>query len=915
MNKTYKSSMMALSAVAFFTSCSESESLQQAHLSTDQINFIASMAHQWDANDKSAPQNPSSRSAGEKDNEAPIHVNANLAKPLYLHPVVQDGIHIWSKQGTPITRSGAPIEDVEQERVVQTRGRKKNDLSDYTSFNVSAVNTHDNPESLFFGYQKAASVTSNSTTTWHVPDGINCWPVAPATLSFYAYAPTDNSMVTVTSGADAAGVKTVHYKATSTVTDQPDLIVSSAAESRSSNAKPAAVNLPFYHALTAVTFSVDAAMMPGTLTKVELVNVNTEGDCTMTASATSPFSWSNQTTPSTFSFDFNQPVGSSAVTLTSGDKTLMMVPQELPADAKVNFTFTVNGVSQTLSAPIGGTHWDAGKSIIYKLSTKAISTISATSVSFPTTWNDIAVTSATDKVSYPKKAFDNGESIGLYVVDEAGQLVGSNIKLTKNAEGWKLDGNDKFMLLTRYKYFAYYPYSTTAPTVNVSADNAAGFFASKISSLSLKDDQRDKSDLLAQDFQVATGLVGPNASTLTFQMEHSMGLAVLNLEEKSIAKTRRFYTNNYTYYYPDLPGHATIKPTEGKDKDYTDDAAKMTVSASTNFEGYKPYNVPGTTKHLQVIPLNKKASFMAADQDRLPRTAWGKLSTYSITPKTSVPVVFKNIQTDADFYYLARVYTCTQSVEEFKTPVAGEYKLECWGARGGTRSVDKDVAYPGNGGYSRGTKKFGINNSIYICVGQTRNTDGDLSYNNRPDDITSCPGGPTGGGATSVTTKNRGELKYFSDPDYQSEVLIVAGGGGGCVWNGQGGAGGGPIGLDGKTNRSDVSPNGTGGKQQTGGITGARSGYIVSSHGKFGLGGYGYKPDVDGLYGSQGGGGWYGGGGSAYAGAAGGGSSYTDGVDNGETKKGNEKMPDPLGGDDITGNSGNGACIITQVSF
>ena len=454
MNKTYKSGMMALSAVVFFTSCSESESLQQAHLSTDQINFIASMAHQWDANTKSAPQNPSSRSAGVRDNEAPIHVNANLAKPLYLHPVVQDGIHIWSKQGTPITRSGAPIEDVEQERVVQTRGSKK-ELSDYTSFNVSAVNTQDNNESLFFGYQKAVSVTSNSTTTWHVPDGIKCWPEAPATLSFYAYAP-DNSMVS--SGADATGVKTVHYKAsTSTVSDQPDLIVSSAADSRLSNAKPDAVNLPFYHALTAVTFSVDAAMMPGKLTKVELENVNIEGDCTMTASSTPSFSWSNQKTKSTFSFDFNDKpvdVGSSAVTLTSGEKTLMMVPQPLPDDAKVNFTFTVNGVSQTLSAPIGGKGktWEAGKSIIYKLSTNAVSTISATSVSFPTTWNDIAVTSATDKVSYPKRTFDNGESIGLYVVDEAGQLVGSNIKLTKNTDGWKLDGNDKFMLLTRYKY-------------------------------------------------------------------------------------------------------------------------------------------------------------------------------------------------------------------------------------------------------------------------------------------------------------------------------------------------------------------------------------------------------------------------------------------------------------------------------
>lgn len=775
MNKTYKSSMMALSAVAFFTSCSESESLQQAHLSTDQINFIASMAHQWDANDKSAPQNPSSRSAGVRDNEAPIHVNANLAKPLYLHPVVQDGIHIWSKQGTPITRSGAPIEDVEQERVVQTRGSMKNNLSDYSSFNVSAVNTQDNNESLFFGYQKTASVTSNSTTTWHVPDGINCWPVAPATLSFYAYAPTDNSMVTVTSGADAAGVKTVHYKATSTITDQPDLIVSSAAESRSSNAKPAAVNLPFYHALTAVTFSVDAAMMPGTLTKVELVNVNTEGDCTMTASATPSFSWSNQKTPSTFSFDFNQPVGSSAVTLTSGEKTLMMVPQTLPADAKVNFTFTVNnGVSQTLSASIAGTKWEAGKSIIYKLSTNAISTISATSVSFPTTWNDIAVTSATDKVSYPKSTFDNGESIGLYVVDDAGKLVGSNIKLTKNAEEWKLDGNDKFMLLTRYKYFAYYPYSTTAPAVNASADNAAGFFASKISSLSLKDDQRDKSDLLAQDFQVATGLVGPNASTLTFQMEHSMGLAVLNLEEKSIAKTRRFYTNNYTYYYPDLPGHATIKPTEGKDKDYTDDAAKMTVSASTNFEGYKPYNVPGTTKHLQVIPLNKKASFMAADQDRLPRTAWGKLSTYSITPKTSVPVVFKNIQTDADFYYLARVYTCTQKVEKFTTPVAGSYKMECWGAQGGGNS-----SVPGGkGSYTKGTITIEANKVFYIVVGQNGTNEG-IIFNNGSKKMLWFNSGWawSGGGSTDIRLTIPTE-KWDNFDSRKSRIMVAASGGG-----------------------------------------------------------------------------------------------------------------------------------------
>ena len=909
MNKTYKSSMMALSAVAFFTSCSESESLQQAHLSTDQINFIASMAHQWDANTKSAPQNPSSRSAGVRDNEAPIHVNANLAKPLYLHPVVQEGIHIWSKQGTPITRSGAPIEDVEQERVVQTRGKQNNNLSDYTSFNVSAVNTHDNPESLFFGYQKAASVTSNSTTTWHVSDGIKCWPEAPATLSFYAYAP-DNSMVTVESGDDAAGVKTVHYKATTPVTDQPDLIVSSAAESRQSNAKPTAVNLPFYHALTAVTFSVDAAMMPGTLTKVELVNVNTEGDCKMTASATPSFSWSKQKTPSTFSFDFNQPVGSSAVTLTSGEKTLMMVPQTLPADAKVNFTFTVNnGVSQTLSASIAGTKWEAGKSIIYKLSTNAISTISATSVSFPTTWNDIAVTSATDKVSYPKKAFDNGESIGLYVVDEAGQLVGRNIKLTKNAEEWKLDGNDKFMLLTRYKYFAYYPYSDTkAPAVNTGATNTATeFFVNTTSSLSPASVQNTKEALLAQDFQVAKGIVGSDASTLTFPMEHSMGLAVLNLTSRDIAMTRRFKNNSYTYYYPNLTGRVTTKPT--KDTDYTDDTATESVSASTNFSGNIPYKIPDTNRYLQIVKPSTNISFEASDESGKPRSAWGTLTpcTFNVAKNAAKS---KNIQTDADFYYLARVYTCTQKVEKFTAPVAGEYKLQCWGAHGHDG---------GNGGYSEGIWKSAIDKiTLYVCVGQVGS--GNVPpYNNRPNNITEFAVGPCGGGSTNITTTDRGELKNFASLDFRKEVLIVAGGGGALEWKGQGGAGGGLDGKDGNPTTTG-SRKGTGGSQDSGGITGVLPG-DTSVNGMFGVGGYGYAYSDEykcNDYGAQGGGGWYGGGGASYAGAAGGGSSYIGGVTNGKTIAGdstNPKQPTPDGKSEQIGQSGNGACVITQLSF
>lgn len=674
MNKTYKSGMMALSTVAFFISCSESESLQQAHLSTDQINFIASMAHQWDANTKSAPQNPSSRSAGVRDNEAPIHVNANLAKPLYLHPVVQDGIHIWSKQGTPITRSGAPIEDVEQERVVQTRGSKKDNLSAYSKFGVTALYQN---EGTYVSLFDDATAT-NSGKYWNIPDASNhTWPIG-SEVSFHAYAPhSSESNRMLSSSPDLEKVQTnIHYTASSSsddIVNQPDLIVATNAAQRSKTDANAPVALRFSHALTAVSFAMssDLADVIGNgaqLISVSLKDIPNEGDCQLIAQddkhSSSSAIWNLGTAKGTYTFDLsakNVTVGSN-LALTDDKQTLMMIPQTLPEGAKLEFTFKLNGQTQVLTVDLDGQKWEVGKSVIYKLSAKAINTLDATDVTYPSSWKDS---------SFPKTSFttNDNDAIGLYVVDKKNQIVERNVKLTLGSNN-KWTPSKKFLKLAGYKYFAYYPYSDTkAPAVNTAATNTAtDFFASTISSLSPASVQNTKEALLTQDFQVAKGVVGPNASTLTFQMEHSMGLAVLNLESKDIAKTRRFNNNSYTFYYPDLPDpdRPKTEPKEGKYADYTDDAAKVPVSASTNFEGNKPFNVSGN-KYLQVIPLKKETSFMAADQDdHHPRTAWGKLSTkldlYSITPTTPAQVESRNIYTDADFYYLARVYTCTQSV-------------------------------------------------------------------------------------------------------------------------------------------------------------------------------------------------------------------------------------------------------------
>ena len=625
MNKTYKSGMMALSAVVFFISCSESESLQQAHLSTDQINFIASMAHQWDANTKSAPQNPSSRSAGERDNEAPIHVNANLAKPLYLHPVVQDGIHIWSKQGTPITRSGAPIEDMEQERVVQTRGSKKTGLSDYSKFGVTALYQN---EGAYVSLFDDATAT-NSGKYWNIPDASNhTWPIG-SKVSFHAYAPhssESNSMLS--SGSDRTNVQTnIHYTASSAdIVNQPDLIVATKAAQRSKTDANAPVDLQFSHALTAVSFAMsrDLADVIGNgaqLTSVSLMGIPNEGDCQLIAQddkhSSSSANWNLGSAKGTYTFDLsakNITVGSD-MALTDANQTLMMIPQTLPDGAKLEFTFKLNSQTQVLTVNLNGQKWEAGQSVIYKLSAKAINTLDATDVTYPSTWT---------ASSFPKSSFIANDAIGLYVVDKNNQIVERNVMLTLGSDN-KWTTSKKFLKLTGYKYFAYYPYSPTAPMVNTAAADktATEFFAKTISSLSLVSNQSDQKTLLAQDFQVAKGVVAEDASTLKFPMEHSMGLAVLNRESKSL-----------DHFYK-LKGY----------EDYTWSNGSVPTTANGTVSGQKLFSTTAT-QGIMVVAPNSTVTFTNTSTDK---DEW-KTKSVSITINEGNKVYFGEAQLKRQHY-------------------------------------------------------------------------------------------------------------------------------------------------------------------------------------------------------------------------------------------------------------------------
>ena len=897
MKKTYKSSLLALSVLASFTSCSESESLQQANLSKDKITFHATLDNSWKPMSPASSSRAAIAAATEK---GPIVVSTPFGKPLYLHSVVQETADL--QQAAATTRG------------VMQEGTNLDNTYYNNSFGVTAISNSNGTNTALFTNQKASK---NNEDIWEIEDKTNSrWPF-DALVFFHAYAPFNNTtdgMWSVTTDAEKVKTK-IKYTAKSGETEipaQPDIIVATNAESRSVSSDDKAVELKFSHALTAVNFAISkdlteifhtGATDGSKLKSIKLSGIPNEGTCELAAKEGSPKTalqnWTLATDANgkkTGSYTFNLEnknitIGESYALTSNDDKNiLMMIPQDLNGtEAKLTFVLDIKGKGdQTFTFDLSNQTWLPGTSVTYKLSASAINHLENAEVKFPESWNG---------VNYPKTDFAAGESIGLYVVNSKNTIEEANLKLTRDQDGkWMPENNDtKFLKLKGYKYFAYYPYNATAPTVDVKTDKADEFFKNKISSLSVVTDQSKEATLLAQDFQVAKGEIANDGSTLDFNMEHQVGLAVLNLKEKRIAKYRQFTDNSYMYYY----GTGSTAPTNFQS------IGTKTLRASNNFAGNKPYIVPSENKCLQIIPFNQELSFKAKDQDSSPRTAWGYDKAYSVTPKSSSPVV-TDITVDAEYYKLARLFEYKKSTESFTVPVDGTYTLECWGAG------------ESQGGKSQGDYQAPKNQVLYICVGG-KGSEGDRAqigiggYNGGGDGgsaVVNEKGQPLkrgdgGSGATHICLKN-GVLKDLKTAYENDQLLMVAGGQGGAQYKpicpglfGGGTEGGKPTNAAGKTFDAATQRNGFAfGQGQTG-----RDGTIKTQNGGEGNGG--------------GGGGLYGGyapqaPGSKTNSPGGGGSGYVNKklLVNSETIAGNQSFLSPSGVSE-TGHAGHGAALIT----
>ena len=893
MKKTYKSSLLALSVLASFTSCSESESLQQANLSKDKITFHATLDNSWKPMSPASSSRAAIAAATEK---GPIVVPTPFGKPLYLHSVVQDGIHIWSKEGKPITRSGAPLEDVEHERVAQTRGTMSTKIGDYGSFGVTAIYKEGENNVLLLDNAEAEKTDGEF---WGFTNNSNArWPIG-STVSFHAYAPhssADKSMLTY--GVDKDNVQTqITYTASTTADDiinQPDLIVATNTGSRQLSDADDAVQLDFHHALTAVSFAIDKDLADvvgqgGKMTSVTLKGIPNKGNCNLSVSATANVptaAWTIGNGTGEYTFDLsnaNIVVGDKDQALTSDNQTLMMIPQTLPEGAELCFNLDMNGTTQEWKVPLKGQAWEAGKSIIYKLSSNSINMLDDAKVVYPDTWT---------AHSFPKTSFGENDVVGLYVVNKFNQIVAENVQLTKtkgadNTFTWKTKDNKNFSFSADNKYFFYYPYSSNQQKVNINADTAEDFFKDKIDNLEISSNQKSFEATQSADFQVGKGIFDASG-ILTAQMKHQVGLAVLHMLGSNNG-TVKFYTDSYKYFY----GEKGARPVKGQD--YSDqETLASRYYPSLEFNDNIPFNnglSAGNSYYscYFVVPFGKTVKFNAEADPKETRinNAWGKLQDISLAPTRENPVVKENVECDVPFLKIAHEYYTQQSVHVFETPEITEYQLECWGSKG----MPKNGGIVDFAGYSTGIwTAASIKQKLYICCGDR------AGYNNGKSKGLKCDAGAWGGGGTHIATDFIGSGETYDYSKNRDKLLLVAGGSGGSVAKGiTSGAGGGPSGRDGFGITQTDSNRAKGGTQNGPG----KNSPIKASdehNAEFGIGGYKYNR---GGGGAQGGGGLFGGGGASTLAGAGGSGFVSKQLRKGVTK------------DRIQGPSITGVCRIT----
>lgn len=544
------------------SACSDSQDLSgNIPLSGDRIAFQAELLDGFQSS--TAKSRAQSAFTGVAMEQKVLPLGGDLVEPLYLHPLEVDNT------------AGSMAETANAAIGMSSRGTLFSSSSWKGEFGVSAVYTKSGASRSFFQDQKA----SKSGNIWYASGDTQAWPTDGA-LSFYAYAPYQHASLSLQGSDDVTKNKTLRYVASTSLGSQPDLIVAKSENiSRTSSSANTAVPLKFSHALTAITFSVSADMIPGTVKSITVKNVSGQGDyniSTGTWGSLGAASASYAISLGTSGAGIAVKAGESKA-LTDGSSALLMVPQTFDAgsSAQIEMVFHDGNKDRTVTASLAGTSWDAGRHITYVLSASSITTLQLGDITFPTSWSR----SYTSTTNHLKSAYADGDKMGLFVVDDSKNVIASNVQLSYNGSAWSLPSGTKCTFSPKYSYFVYYPYQaslTGLPAQGASVSDvtsAKAFFSSAISTWSstmLATDQSTLAKMNACDLQIGKGSLTSVGTKIQFAANtHAMGLADITLGSKTLDKT---------YYLPTYPS-------------YTWTHGKTTVHAVASVSGRSLYKV------------------------------------------------------------------------------------------------------------------------------------------------------------------------------------------------------------------------------------------------------------------------------------------------------------------------------------
>ena len=195
------------------------------------------------------------------------------------------------------------------------------------------------------------------------------WESSASTLKFYAvypYIDGTNARQKLVQ-AVAGSMPYVAFEASTDIANQTDLMTAETApvSYTATGGAPHVVPLKFYHALTAIRFGIGSNLSWNkTIKSIEFRGIHNTGRFNLAAKT-----WSNQSGMQNFKLDnINKPTAGTLNTVIVKDgNTFLMVPQTLPAGAKIVITFADDS---QITANIGGKTWTSGTTKTYMITEK-----------------------------------------------------------------------------------------------------------------------------------------------------------------------------------------------------------------------------------------------------------------------------------------------------------------------------------------------------------------------------------------------------------------------------------------------------------------------------------------------------------------------------------------------------------------